>query len=81
MELPPFPVGDEFIKKKETAPVVESKTEEEEEITHTEDTEDNDEGAEFGPSYPKYGQYKKVYAKYLISIKNPSELLEPPIPD
>ena len=35
----------------------------------------------YGPSYPKHGQYHKVFAKYLITIKNLSELLKPPIPD
>ena len=72
MEHVPFPVGEEFVKKKPT---------EEDPKTPEEYPEDDDKGAVYGPSYPKYGRYKKVYAKYPIDIKNLSELLEPPISD
>ena len=76
MEDVPFPVGDEFIKKKvEETGAEDPKTPEE----YPEDEEEK--GAVYGPSYPKYGRYKKVYARYPITIKNLGELLEPPIPD
>ena len=76
MEHVPFPVGDEFIKKKveETAAPEDPKTPEEY-------PEDDDNRAVYGPSYPKHGRYHKVFTKYPITIKNLSKLLKPPILD
>ena len=78
MEYVPFPDGDEFVKNKEETAATEEELKTPEE--HPED-KDGEEGAVYGPSYPKYGCYHKVFTKYLISIKNLSELLEPPIMD
>ena len=76
MEDVSFPTGDEFIKKK-----VEEIAAPEDPKTPEEYPKDDDKDAVYGPSYPKYGRYKKVFAKYPVTIKNLGELLEPPILD
>ena len=60
VEQPPFPVGDEFIKKKEVETTPEEKT------ASDDDKEESfvDNGAVYGPLYPKYGDI----AKFLQSI-------------
>ena len=76
VEHVPFPMGEEFNKKK-----VEETGTEDPKTPEEYPKDDEGKGAVYGLSYPKYRCYKKMFTKYPIIIKNLSELLEPPIPD